>query len=43
MIFVGMGQIDVTDGAFVVIDKNGERMHIPVGEAGVRLYSARWR
>ncbi|RUP82355.1 subtype I-E CRISPR-associated endonuclease Cas1 [Alteromonas sp. KS69] len=31
MIFVGMGQIDVKDGAFVVIDKNGERMHIPVG------------
>lgn len=31
MIFVGMGQIDVKDGAFVVIDKNGERMHIAVG------------
>ncbi|MCZ0927166.1 type I-E CRISPR-associated endonuclease Cas1e [Halomonas janggokensis] len=32
MIFVGMGQIDVRDGAFVVIDDvNGERMHIPVG------------
>lgn len=31
MIFVGRGQIDVKDGAFVVIDKNGERMHIPVG------------
>lgn len=31
MIFVGMGQIDVKDGAFVVIDRNGERMHIPVG------------
>lgn len=31
MIFVGMGQIDVKDGAFVVIDKNGERMHISVG------------
>lgn len=31
MIFIGMGQIDVKDGAFVVIDKNGERMHIPVG------------
>tara|TARA_R110001583_G_scaffold130638_2_gene282334 strand:- start:3624 stop:4541 length:918 start_codon:yes stop_codon:yes gene_type:complete len=31
MIFVGMGQIDVKDGAFVVIDKNGQRMHIPVG------------
>ncbi|MGB0664192.1 MAG: type I-E CRISPR-associated endonuclease Cas1e [Pontibacterium sp.] len=32
MIFVGMGRIDVRDGAFVVIDEvNGERMHIPVG------------
>lgn len=32
MIFVGMGRIDVKDGAFVVIDEvNGERMHIPVG------------
>lgn len=31
MIFIGMGQVDVKDGAFVVIDKNGERMHIPVG------------
>lgn len=32
MIFVGMGQIDVKDGAFVVLDEvNGERMHIPVG------------
>lgn len=32
MIFIGRGQIDVRDGAFVVIDEvNGERMHIPVG------------
>lgn len=31
MIFIGKGQIDVKDGAFVVIDKNGERLHIPVG------------
>jgi CRISPR-associated protein Cas1 len=32
MIFIGMGKIDVRDGAFVVIDDvNGERMHIPVG------------
>jgi len=32
MIFVGRGQIDVRDGAFVVVDEvNGERMHIPVG------------
>ncbi len=31
MIFIQYGQIDVKDGAFVVIDKNGERTHIPVG------------
>ncbi|MGY0216639.1 type I-E CRISPR-associated endonuclease Cas1e [Endozoicomonadaceae bacterium StTr2] len=32
MIFVGMGRIDVRDGAFVVIDEvKGERKHIPVG------------
>ena len=31
MIFVGMSKIDVKDGAFVSIDKNGDRMHIPVG------------
>lgn len=31
MIFVQYGQIDVLDGAFVVIDKNGVRTHIPVG------------
>lgn len=31
MIFVSRGQIDVKDGAFVVIDKNGVRKHIPVG------------
>jgi CRISPR-associated protein Cas1 len=47
MIFIGMGQIDVKDGAFVVIDKNGERMHIPVGsvtclmlEPGTRITHA---
>jgi CRISPR-associated protein Cas1 len=31
MIFVQYGQIDVLDGAFVVIDKEGIRTHIPVG------------
>lgn len=47
MIFVGMGQIDVKDGAFVVIDCSGERMHIPVGsvacimlEPGTRISHA---
>lgn len=48
MMFVGMGRIDVRDGAFVVIDEvNGERMHIPVGslvcimlEPGTRISHA---
>ena len=31
MIFIEYGQIDVLDGAFVVVDKSGVRTHIPVG------------
>ena len=31
MLFIERGQIDVLDGAFVVIDKNGIRTHIPIG------------
>lgn len=31
MVFVQYGQIDVLDGAFVVIDQTGVRTHIPVG------------
>lgn len=31
ILFVQYGQIDVQDGAFVVIDQNGVRTHIPVG------------
>jgi CRISPR-associated protein Cas1 len=31
LIFLRYGQIDVKDGAFVLIDKNGVRTHIPVG------------
>lgn len=31
MIFLQYGQIDVIDGAFVLIDKTGIRTHIPVG------------
>ncbi len=31
MVFVEYGQIDVQDGAFVVIDATGVRTHIPVG------------
>jgi len=30
-IFVEKGNLDVLDGAFVVVDKNGVRTHIPVG------------
>lgn len=48
MTFVGRGQLDVRDGAFVVVDEvNGERMHIPVGsvvcillEPGARISHA---
>lgn len=31
MIFLQYGQVDVKDGAFVLIDKTGIRTHIPVG------------
>lgn len=31
MIFIEKGQIDVIDGAFVVVDENGVRTQIPVG------------
>jgi CRISPR-associated protein Cas1 len=31
LIFIQYGQVDVLDGAFVVIDQNGVRTHIPVG------------
>ncbi|MGA2080668.1 MAG: type I-E CRISPR-associated endonuclease Cas1e [Holophaga sp.] len=31
LVFVEYGEIDVLDGAFVVLDKNGVRTHIPVG------------
>lgn len=31
MVFLEYGQIDVLDGAFVLVDKNGVRTHIPVG------------
>lgn len=38
MIFIRKGQLDVRDGAFVVIDEvNGERMHIPVGSVACLL------
>ncbi|BAK83189.1 type I-E CRISPR-associated endonuclease Cas1e [Komagataeibacter medellinensis] len=31
IIFVAMGQLDVLDGAFVVVDQRGVRTHIPIG------------
>ena len=31
MVFVERAQIDVRDGAFVAIDANGQRTHIPIG------------
>lgn len=31
VIFVEKGNLDVLDGAFVVVDKNGVRTHLPVG------------
>ncbi|WP_075187553.1 type I-E CRISPR-associated endonuclease Cas1e [Teredinibacter haidensis] len=37
MIFIEYGQIDVKDGAFVVIDKTGIRTHIPVGSVACIL------
>jgi len=47
IIFVEYGQIDVLDGAFVVIDKTGVRTHIPIGgfaclmlEPGTRISHA---
>ncbi len=31
LVFVEKGNLDVLDGAFVVVDVNGVRTHIPVG------------
>jgi len=31
VLFLEKGQLDVIDGAFVMVDKNGVRTHIPVG------------
>ncbi len=31
VLFLEMGRLDVLDGAFVLVDKNGVRTHIPVG------------
>jgi CRISPR-associated protein Cas1 len=31
ILFIDRGNLDVLDGAFVVVDKNGVRTHVPVG------------
>ncbi|MGF1545918.1 MAG: type I-E CRISPR-associated endonuclease Cas1e [Thiotrichales bacterium] len=31
VLYIERGQLDVLDGAFVVVDKNGVRMHVPIG------------
>ena len=47
IVFVERGQVDVRDGAFVLVDKNGVRTHIPIGglaclmlEPGIRISHA---
>src|ERR1700730_14534655 len=47
IIFIEKGRLDVLDGAFVVVDKNGVRAHIPIGglaclmlEPGARISHA---
>lgn len=47
LLFLEYGQLDVLDGAFVLVDKNGVRIHIPVGgvaclllEPGIRISHA---
>lgn len=47
ILFIEKGQLDVLDGAFVVVDKTGVRTHIPVGgvaclmlEIGTRISHA---
>lgn len=47
MLFLEKGQLDVLDGAFVLVDKGGVRTHIPVGsvaclmlEPGIRVSHA---
>ena len=37
MIFIQYGQVDVIDGAFVVVDQAGVRTHIPVGSVACIL------
>ena len=50
ILFLEKGRLDVLDGAFVLVDENGVRMHIPVGgvaclmlEPGTRVAMPQWR
>ena len=47
ILYIEKGQLDVLDGAFVVVDKTGVRTHIPIGgvacimlEPGTRISHA---
>ncbi|HCU23642.1 MAG TPA: subtype I-E CRISPR-associated endonuclease Cas1, partial [Deltaproteobacteria bacterium] len=47
ILFIEKGQLDVLDGAFVLVDKNGVRLQIPIGgiacimlEPGIRVSHA---
>ena len=31
LVFLQYGQLDVIDGAFVLVDQNGVRTHVPIG------------
>lgn len=37
LVFIEYGEIDVLDGAFVVVDKTGVRTHIPVGSVACMM------
>lgn len=37
LVFIERGQLDVIDGAFVVVDKTGVRTHIPVGSVAALM------
>lgn len=42
MIFLRYGQLDVIDGAFVLVDQNGVRTHIPVGSVALHYAGTRY-
>ena len=38
ILFVEKGQLDVLDGAFVVVDKTGVRTHVPIGGVACLIF-----